>query len=48
MRATKEVILKCILYLLPVLFIWQGLNFTDMGYSLSNALFFDQPGVIQG
>ena len=48
MRATKEVILKCILYLLPVLFIWQGLDFTDMGYSLSNALFFDQPGVIQG
>lgn len=48
MKLAKESLLKCILYFLPVLFIWQGLDFTDMGYSLSNALFFDQPGVILG
>lgn len=47
MKTKKETALKCILYLLPILFIWQGLDFTDMGFSLSNALFFDQPGVIQ-
>lgn len=48
MIATRELLLKFILYLLPVFFIWHGLDFTDMGYSLSNALFFDQPGVIRG
>lgn len=47
MKYTKELVLKSCLYILPVLFIWQGLDFTDMGFLLSNALFFDQPGVIQ-
>ena len=45
---TKGLLLKCVLYFLPVLFIWQGLDFTDMGYSLSNSLFFGQPGIILG
>lgn len=48
MKLAKVSLLKCVLYFLPLLFIWQGLDFTDMGYSLSNALFFDQPGVILG
>ena len=47
MTIKKERLVKLILFVLPILFIWQGLDFSDMGFMLTNALFFAQPGIIQ-
>lgn len=47
MTIKKEYAVKLILFFLPILFIWQGFDFSDMGFMLTNSLFFDQPGVIQ-
>lgn len=44
----KRIILIGLIIIYPLLFIWQGLDFTDMGYSISNSYFiFDHPEFVE-